>query len=277
VFSFQKRHLREARKISAKYVDPLKSEIMARRSMKFKIRNIIFKTKLRFALFILILLAVCLFIVAALLNAKGTFTITLPRSQMIDFGLVISDTPDFKRPRHEILSPPVLEMDAISESSLPPGLDMLDGSNNGDDYLAMTVYLKNTGSRDLKYRLYLELNEVYKEADEALRIKLYVNDDETRFSETVEPTVYAKRNKTTGEPERNEGGEFVGIAKTPFAGNRTIIALDPVNLDSKEVHKFTVIAWIEGDDPECKNEILGGFVRMTLRFDAELNKEEKPV
>ena len=33
-----------------------------------------------------------------------------------------------------------------------------------------------------------------------------------------------------------------------------------------EIDKYTVVIWLEGDDPNCKDDILGGHVEMTMRF-----------
>ena len=210
--------------------------------------------------FTLLGVAVAVFIVAALLANKGTFTITLPREQMFNLGLVISDTAEFKRPRHEILAPPLVDMWNTTRSSIPKDVHLIDGEHSGENYFAMTVYLKNMGKQNLDYSLALDLNEMYRNLDEALRVELYIND---------ESTLYAKRKTDgSGEPETDT---FPFIAKT------RIISLDAKPLDAGAVEKFTIVAWIEGEDPDCTNDLLGGFVKMTLSFDAKVRKPgEKP-
>jgi len=229
----------------------MKSEILARRKMSRKMFKIITQNRLTILWFTLLAIIACNFVVAALLANRGTFTVTLPREQMINLGLVISDTADFSRPRHEIQSPPVVGVWNISWDMLPTNLHELDGENNGDNYISMTVYLKNSGTRNLDYTLDIDLNEIYRNVDEALRIELYVNG---------ESTIYAKRKSNwSNEPEPGT---------TPFNRAPRIVSLPPKPLNVEQVDKFTFVAWVEGNDPDCTNDLLGGFVKMTMSFNA---------
>lgn len=231
----------------------MKSEILARRSIRNKIQSFILRSRLRILFFVLLALLAIVFLIAMLMMSKGVFTVTLPREQMINLGLIISDTPDFARPRHEILSPPVIDIWNITETDIPKDVNLVDGAHNGANYLAMTVYLKNDGDRSLEYRLAMDLNEVYRSVDEALRVKLYIND---------EPMVYAKtKSDGSGEPEPNT---------EPFSGLTRIIFSEARPLSPQQVDKFTIVAWVEGEDPDCVNDLLGGFVKMTMSFDAKV-------
>ena len=31
-----------------------------------------------------------------------------------------------------------------------------------------------------------------------------------------------------------------------------------------EVHKYTVVIWLEGDDPDCTNELIGGHLGLEM-------------
>ena len=205
------------------------------------------------------MLAVLIFtyIIAAVLMAKGQFTITLPREQMVNLGLVLSDTPDFARPRHEILSPPVIDLWNISEGDIPANVDQVDGSHNGPNHLAMTFYLKNIGHSSLEYNMFFELNDISRNVDEALRIKIY---------EDGVPILYAK------EKSDSSGDAESGTMK--FSGRTRIIIRPLRRITPQEFHKYTVVAWIEGDDPDCGNDLLGGYVKMTMRFDAKTAKAD---
>jgi len=37
-------------------------------------------------------------------------------------------------------------------------------------------------------------------------------------------------------------------------------------LEPGEVDKFTVVIWLEGEDPECMNDILGGTIEMMMKL-----------
>ena len=229
----------------------LKNELLARHSIRYKIVTFIFDNKIRLIFFTLLGIVTAVFIVAALLANKGTFTVTIPRETMLNLGLVISDTPDFARPRHEIQAPPVIDMWNITRSGIPDNINMKNGFNSGENYFAMTFYLKNMGNKDLDYTVSLDLNEIFNNLDEALRIELYLND---------ESTIYAKR-AMNGEPEPGT---------VPFMAKTRIISLQPKEIKVNQVEKFTVVAWVEGEDPDCTNDLLGGFVKMTMNFDAKV-------
>lgn len=241
--------------IAEKNYKVLKSEILSRRSLSYRIISIMSKNRLRILFFTLLGIVVAAFIVAALLANKGTFTITLPREQMINLGLVISDTPEFKRPRHEILAPPVVDMWNITRANIPDDVNLIDGEHSGENYFATTVYLKNMGDKDLDYTLAIDLNEMYNNLDEALRVELYVNDIST---------IYAKRKSDgSGNPEPDT---------VPFTARTRIISVDPREIKAGGVDKFTVVAWIEGEDVDCNNDLLGGFVKMTMSYDAKVKE-----
>ena len=38
---------------------------------------------------------------------------------------------------------------------------------------------------------------------------------------------------------------------------------------SEEVHKYTVVIWLEGDDPQCKNELMDGFIGLNFQIRGE--------
>ena len=38
---------------------------------------------------------------------------------------------------------------------------------------------------------------------------------------------------------------------------------------SEEVHKYTVVIWLEGDDPQCKNELMDGFISLNFQIRGE--------
>ena len=45
-----------------------------------------------------------------------------------------------------------------------------------------------------------------------------------------------------------------------------------------DIDKFTVVIWLEGDDPDCVNAIIGGEIKMHMTLVEEhiLQEDEKP-
>ena len=42
-----------------------------------------------------------------------------------------------------------------------------------------------------------------------------------------------------------------------------------------DVHKYTVVIWIEGNDPQCDDDIIGGEVKMHMRLTEEHIEQEQ--
>jgi len=76
--------------------------------------------------------------------------------------------------------------------------------------------------------------------DEAIRVKLFLNGDET---------VYAKKNGYTEEPE--DGTQA-------FYSDTTVMSECRQDFNPGDVDRFTIVIFIEGDDPDCTNALLGG-------------------
>ena len=226
---------------------------MARRSITKILKGMITGNKVNLLLFALCAIIISTFIVSALLQDKGTFTIEASQADMIAYGLVLSDTRGFDRPRPELIAAPVVNMWNITQSQLPTGLQNIDGSHNGANYLAYTFYVKNEGDAELSYQASINITDLYKAVDEAMRLKIYVNGVYH---------VYAKQKSDgSGEPEPGT---------IPFAAKVRIVNFNPKDLKVGQIDKYTVIVWLEGEDPDCNNSILGGSVKMEMQFDASV-------
>ena len=51
-----------------------------------------------------------------------------------------------------------------------------------------------------------------------------------------------------------------------FASERMVAMGQRDELQPQEYDKFTVVIWLEGEDPECVNDILGGTIEMMMQF-----------
>ena len=139
----------------------------------------------------------------------------------------------------------------ITKEWLPNNLDTeKDGQHNGENYLAYTFYLKNTGDKDLEYNATMTITGVSKSADEAVRYMIYKNGAEE---------VFAKGSFSDREQPEQDA--------TAFVDDETVYATQSSPLASGAVDKFTVVIWIEGNDPECLDPIRGGHVRSQMIFD----------
>lgn len=154
-------------------------------------------------------------------------------------------------------------------------------STRDDKYFASTFYLKNVTSDDQHYNEFFKISEVTKGVDEALRVMLVKNDV---------ATVYAKQKKS-GELERvvpttkniytplhisrdQEGKYEISHEDTtspwmaePFYDEEYVFYNKGFTLKPNEACKYSIIVWLEGWDEECKNDIIGGLLRIDFAFE----------
>ena len=52
----------------------------------------------------------------------------------------------------------------------------------------------------------------------------------------------------------------------PFKTAKVVDSGYREKLQPQEIDKYTVVIWLEGEDPECINNILGGTIEMMMRF-----------
>ena len=201
-------------------------------------------------LLILLLLAIIYSVVGIVYN-NSNFSITLDRNLYYEKGLIVYDDPDYKVYRSELYALSPDTFDNISYRWLPENIhDSRGGSHNGQNYLAYTFYVENQGKDTADYYSEIEIVDVIKNVDEAVRIRVYKNDVQT---------TYAKKS------ERNEAEKNT----TPFLEDK-LVALDHVeNFKPGDIDKYTVVLWLEGSDPECNDNILGGEIKIVMHFNSE--------
>ena len=143
-------------------------------------------------------------------------------------------------------------MDNISIKWLPDNIDTeKNGGHNGDNYIAYTFYVINSGKEKVNYWYEIDIDDTIKNVDEAIRIMIYRNG---------ERTVYAKKSKDTGQAEP-------GTKK--FISSKIAVLEQRKNFKPSSKDRYTVVVWIEGDDPECKNDLLGGEIKLHMDFTEE--------
>lgn len=207
------------------------------------------KTKriLRIIILILLILFSLLYLVLAIIYNGGNFTITLDPTFSAETGIVLYENKDKKEIKNRLYAKEIDSMDNISVKWIPNNInDESDGAHNGENYIAYTFYLENEGSEAVNYWMEVTVDDVIRNIDEAIRIMVIQNG---------EKIIYAKENSLTKEAE--DGCEKFHAEKTPILRERK--AFQP-----NEVDKYTIVIWVEGDDPDCVDALIGGEIKMHL-------------
>ena len=177
----------------------------------------------------------------------GSFTVTVNKYDNVAHALTLSETPDFKDMTSRLNAASSQEITNISVTTLPLDLDNINGSHNGDHYMAYTFYCRNAGTESVTYEYELYIANMTLEIEDAVRIRLYVNGEYEDYAKT-----------------RNDG-QGAEPGTTEFLTEETILRKE-LHLTPGEYTKFTIVVWLEGDDPECVDTILGGIFKIDMNM-----------
>lgn len=202
----------------------------------------------------------------SILNKAGRFTVSLTPNQ---YGIQLADTEDFAKPTLNLSASAVENMNNITKDWLLnlhgelgadpvyknfAAMDKVWGDHNGTNYLAYTFGVRNA-SDDVKdvvtYRATMNLEYEYKNADEAVRIMVFRNG---------KPTIYAK-------PRTLDGRLETFAADKKFKEDTIVFEDVRSDFEVGETDRYTVIVWLEGEDPECVNAIMGGEAKFSMNFE----------
>lgn len=190
--------------------------------------------------------------VVYIVSETGNFTISLEPNSNETKSIIISNYKDFHETALLLSADKLDNMDNISQSWLPDDIDEHEGPHNDKNSIGYTFFVKNVGTAPTKYEAIIEIKSVINQVDEAIRVMVYKNGVKT---------VYAKESKTTKEPE---------IGTTKFLSTRQVTNLLIDDFKPEQIDKYTIVIWLEGDDPECKDDILGGVMKLKMTIH-ELN------
>ena len=234
-----------------------------------------------------VMLLLALFGYATVSQLQGHFTINMSNG-MFQEGFVLSETKDFANASSHLFAVPAEAVPCISIAHLPTSLDEIDGPHNAT-YFAYTFYCRNEGESTVGYKWQIDLNSESRQLSSAIWVMIF-EDGEMLF--------YADRNTVTGEEEalparddnsqgyigsplgefskdpetqyeviqEGRGYDYTRVIPIPFVTERVVAMGEQESTIPGEVHKYTVVIWLEGDDPDCTDELIGGHVGMDFHF-----------
>lgn len=240
-------------------------------------------------------LSVC-FVMAAFYTNSGEFVVKVDREMARD-GFYLSEIPNFDD--RLITLHAVAKEDAtnISIYNLESDVMDIDGVHHGADYFAYTFYVKNLTGETKDYRYTLFVRHQTRGIENASWIMLFHNGEQEVFakkSASGEPEVqysdyefpfreyarYPDEQQTllTGsqlDKIPQDAVDRLGLKglkgvyqfnTVPFASSRTICTGLREDFEHDGMDKFTVVIWLEGEDPECLDQIIGGELELAMSF-----------
>lgn len=205
-----------------------------------------FSRIVKMSLLVLLLFFSILYLILYVVNSNGYFTIKLDKNLKAERHILLSSDSEFSAETVEIKVKGLEYMDNITESWIPiDEVTQKEGDNSADNYIAYTFFIKNDGENKVDYKNKIVIESVIKNVDDAVRVAVFTNG---------EKKVYAKKAKD-GKEEPNT------IA---FLSNHLIMEQERNGLEPGQIDRYTILVWLEGKDPECIDDIIGGEMKMSM-------------
>ncbi len=220
-----------------------------RRTAKEAKRYVILMRVLALLAVILILIVAVAYAISYFYDKFGSFTVKVNKYDMIQQGLALSETPEYNRAEAVLNADIVYDMTNISGNDLPDNIDMVNGSHNGDSFIAYTFYLINSGDDTISYEGEMTIENVTKNVDEAVRVAVYKNGEKTVYGKT-----------------KSNGGGMESDCDSEFLSSTIVMRTSAEGFESKAKDKYTIVIWLEGNDPDCLDNIIGGTLKLGMDF-----------
>ena len=228
----------------------MKNEVEVKANKIYKRELVKRIVKISFILLLIILSII--YLVLYIVYEGGRFTVSLDKNLSNRKNVFLSESGKLSSKTRELGAETINYMDNISIKWLPDGIDNEGtGAHNGDNYIAYTFYVVNAGRETVHYWYEIDIDDTILSVDEAIRIMVIENGKKT---------VYAKKSKIDGKAE-------VGTEK--FVSKSIAVLKQRKDFKPNNKDRFTIVVWIEGDDPECKNDLLGGEIKMHMDITEE--------
>ncbi|MBP5431338.1 MAG: hypothetical protein J6Y81_03425 [Ruminococcus sp.] len=198
---------------------------------------------------ILVLIVAVAYAISYFYDKFGSFTVKVNKYDMIHQGLTLSETPEYDKTIAVLNANIVYDMTNISGNDLPENIDKVNGSHNGDNYIAYTFYLINAGDDTVSYTGEMTIENVTKKVDEAVRIAVFKNGVKTVYGKT-----------------KSNGGGIESDCDSEFLTSNIVMKTLTEDFKANGKDKYTVVVWLEGNDPDCIDDIIGGTLKLGMNF-----------
>lgn len=230
---------------------------------------------------------------ALLAEMKGHFTISMS-DDMFKEGFTISEDPNFLSHTSHLFATPAVNVPCISIVDIPENVDDINGEHNGK-YFAYTFYLRNDGLNEATYRWEIKFNSE-SIVSEAAWVMLFLDGEMTLYAKAgddgrpealpswgnndfgyLEAPLYDQaKDKSQYEVVAQIGGlTYWRVIPKPFESEGIMAAGQHEDVKPGEVHKYTIVIWLEGDDPDCTNELIGKHIGFEMYMHMVEKEEEE--
>ena len=226
-------------------------------------------------------------LVSSVTEMRGHFTISLD-DELFREGFVLSETADFRNATTYLFATPAEDVPCISIKDIPLDVDEYEGNHNAD-YFAYTFFVRNEGESVVDYHWELKLNSESKSLSDAVWVMLFRDGKMLLYAEADD---YDRPQALPAFDDNTRGYlnlELMGLSEQPqeqfqlitqrgelsyyrvvpnrFLSRAVVTEGTRELMEPMEAHKYTVVIWLEGDDPDCNNSMIGGHVGMEFNIE----------
>ena len=216
---------------------------------------------------------------------RGHFTISLDE-ELFKEGFELSETIDFAKPTSYLFATPAEDILPISINDLPEDINQYEGVQNAD-WFAYTFFVRN-GPTEVSYTWELNFNSESRKLSDATWVMLFQDDKMLIYAEpkadgSVEALpgfddnsrgyINPKLMDQCAKPEEQyqlitSRGQlnYYRVVPINFLSEKMVANGVREKMQPGEIHKYTVVIWLEGDDPQCVDELMGGHAGMEFRI-----------
>ncbi|MBR6872900.1 MAG: hypothetical protein IKN17_05280 [Ruminococcus sp.] len=225
-------------------------DVLALRRQSKEVKRYVVVTRIM-ALLVIILIAIVAvaYAISYFYDKYGSFTVKINKYDMMRQGLTLSETPEWQNQLSVLNADIVYDMTNISGEDLPKNIDMVNGSHNGESYIAYTFYLINAGSDTISYEGSLNIENVTQNVDEAVRVAVYINGEKTVYGKT-----------------KSDGTGMESDCDSEFLSSTIVMQTKHDGFEPQAKDKFTIVIWLEGNDPDCVDALIGGTMKLGMDF-----------
>ena len=231
-----------------------------------------------------LLVLTSLFAVSWITTMRGHFTINMS-NDLFREGFTLSETADFKNPTTYLVCTPLDHVPEISISHIPEDVDEYDGMHSST-YFAYTYYIRNEGESTVDYKWELALNSESQNVSSAVWVMVFEDGEMVFYAKEgadgqpealppegdynrgyLQPPMYDKAKDPASQYEIVDPSATVPIWRViprPFLSDALVAQGIRLSMAPQEVHKYTIVMWLEGDDPNCNNDLVGGHLGLEI-------------
>lgn len=244
---------------------------------------------------ILFILSVA-FLMAAFYTNAGEFVVKVDREMARD-GFYLSEIPNFDERLITLRADALVDATNVSIYNIDEDVMNIDGCHHSDNVFAYTFYVKNLTGETKDYRYTLFIRNKTQGIEDAAWIMLFHNGKqeifakenkgghpECQYSEFEFPfreyalhpneqqTTISNKNPSYITQEVIDYHDFDSLngiyelTTVPFASEKTVCTGLRPDFEHDGMDKFTVVIWLEGEDPECVDDIIGGEIELAMSF-----------